>query len=176
MVKKYYMFDDEYSPLGGGVTYIETLGGTDAIRQITVFKGEYHASNMWSSLYGFNLADQPVEYESIGEVTEITKKEFNAIWKEYISHHVEDWIEAKSLFSIGDVVEGLIKIFFPQGVIVQLQSNFWGIADYDACLESTSIENMQTKHRISGIVSGYDDENLWILLKDPQVFDDQVEN
>lgn len=174
MEKKYFMYDDEFSPLGGGITYIETLGGTDTIRQITVFNSEYHASNMRHPLYGSNLADQPVEYGSIDEVTQITKQEFNEIWNDHLKQYADDWNEARSNYRVGDKVEGYISRFYLQGVIVQLQSKFWGIANYEECLESATPDNMYSKHRISATVSGYDEENYWIILNNPQVYPDQV--
>jgi len=172
--KKYFKYDDEFSPLGGGITYIETLGGTDTIRQITIFNDEYHASNMRHPQYGSNLADQSVDFESIDEVTQITKKEFVNIWEEHLRQHAVGWGEAKSQYQVGNRVEGHIRRFYPQGVIVQLKSKFWGLANYDECLKSTIPENMYTKHKISAIVSGYDEENCWIVLDKPQVYPDQA--
>mgnify|MGYP006306773087 CR=1 FL=1 len=173
MDKKYFKYDDDFSPLGEGITYIETLGGTDAIRQITVFKGEYHASNIGHPKYGINLADQSADYASIDKVKQISKQEFAEIWNAHLTQHRAEWEKAKTHNKVGKRIEGHIEIFYPQGVIVQLNSKFWGLANYDECLVSTTQDNMYTKHKITATVSGYDEENYWFVLKNPQVYSDQ---
>ncbi len=174
MPMKYYRYDDEYSPLGGGITYVETQDGTNALRQITVFRNQIHASNMRHPLYGFNLAEKPLEYDKFDEVLAISQQEFDGQWRVHLNRHASDWGRAKRRYRPGSRVEGFIEIFYPQGVIVNIGSKFLGLANYAECKASTALENMSTRHKVVATLKGYDEENHWFLLASPSVLPERV--
>ena len=167
----YCKYDDEYSPLAPGTEYLE-INENWANRQITFNGEEYLASNYIHPRWGIMLADGELDYDELvreGEVTPITKDEFEAVWQAHLALHQAEWEAAKRSYQIGTSVDGWIKIFYPQGVIVFL-GNALGVADYRACKASTSPEFiMGTGYKISAVVSGYDDENQWIILDSPHV-------
>ena len=144
------------------------------MRQLSVFENYYISSNV-----DLSLADQPFEYENIKddydeEIVSIAADEFNAVWQKYLGHHEARWIESKTLFPINTPVIGCIKIFFPQGIIVQLGQQTLGVTDYIQARATASPGFiMQTRYQIAGIVTGYDEANQWIELSSPQIYADK---
>ncbi len=59
-------------------------------------------------------------------------------------------------------------------VIVDLENDVLGLADYKACKASTTPENMYPRHIVTAVVSGYDEENQWVLLEAPEVQREEV--
>lgn len=169
---KYCKYDDEFSEITPGTEYLE-INEDWANRQIAFNGKEYLASNYNHPQWGMMLADKEIDYDELvreGEVTPITKDEFEAVWQAHLALHLAEWEAAKRAYSIGKSVEGSMKIFYPQGVIVDL-GNALGVADHRACKESApSGFIMGTGYKISAVVSGYDEENQWVILDSPQVY------
>lgn len=172
---KYYKYDDEYSEIDGGVTYIETREGY-AWRQITVNDERYIASNLVYPSWGMMLAEGQVDYESISVVEEINQTEFEAIWNNHLANHQAQWNKAKQLLTIGTTVQGYIQIFYPQGVIVNLGDNILGVADYLTCKISAQQQWMYPGYRVTAIIAGYDEANHWLLLDKPQVHSERMKD
>jgi hypothetical protein len=169
---KYYKYQDNYGPLGEAITYVEVENGV-TLRQITLSDQDCHGSNVKSLPWGLILADQQVDYDSIEEVTPISKDKFDGVWKHHLANREPAWVEAKNRLPVGTSVSGYIEIFYPQGVIIDLGADALGVADYEASRESTDQEFMYPGHKITAIVTGYDEENQWIVLGSPRVHDEQ---
>lgn len=165
---KYYQFQDSDGPLGDATTYIEVDDGW-TIRQITVSPKETHASNIKYPKWGMILADQQVNYDSEESVTSIAKDEFDSVWNKHLANRANEWSKIKEVYKQGKPVKGYIIIFYPQGVIVELVDGVLGVADYQACKNASSPENMYPNHEVTAIVNGYDELNQWIKLDSPQV-------
>jgi hypothetical protein len=75
----YYRYDDQYSPVDGGVTYIEVDDGR-AQRQITVNGEQYLPSNLAYPHWGMMLAEGRIDDDPTEDLTEISQAEFEAIW------------------------------------------------------------------------------------------------
>lgn len=171
----YYKYQDDFGPLGKAVTFVETDGGR-TIRQITVSTGGQHASNVKYPHWGMMLNEKQVEYESIPEVKPIDKNEFVRIWQAHLANREVEWREAKKDCPIGKVVTGYIEIFYPQGVIIDLGNGKLGVADYQTTKASSKAEFMYPRHKMTGIVSGYDEQNQWITLDSPTVYEERRSN
>lgn len=168
--RRYYKYDDEYSEIAGGTTYVETEDGW-ALRQLTINGDRFLASNINDPVWGMNLAEGQVEYDDlIGEqVTEIPQQEFEAVWNMILATHSTVWHQSQLRYSIGTPVQGALLLFYPQGVLIQLDQETVGIADYAACRASTEPENVYPRHKVTAIVAGYDQRQHWIILDLPQV-------
>ena len=174
---KYYKYRDPDDVVGmdNPVTYIETEDG-GAIRQITTNGTTFIASNVVQPDGGMYLADKVIDYESLGdEVTPITKQEFEAVWQAHATLRQNEWNNAKQIYSLGMAIHGYLEIFYPQGVIVNLGNNVLGVADYNACRASTEPQFMNTRQKITATVTGYDEENQWVILGSPQVHPEREE-
>jgi hypothetical protein len=151
------------------VEYYEMLGD-GALRQLTIMNGKPVSSNI-----DLHLASSSFEISENEEyVDRITKQDFDEVWNAHLENYRTQWEQAKALYPIDTEVTGSLKIFFPQGAIVQLK-NALGVADYWQCRESTQPENMYPTHKITAIVEGYDEVNQWIKLGSPQVYPDYLE-
>lgn len=168
---KYYKYQDDESPIGSSVRYIETENNL-VLREINFNGADYFASNINYPRWGLCLADQPMDFTD--EVTPISKEEFDYIWNAHLATRQAEWISVKSRFPVTANISGFIQIFYPQGVIVNLDENALGVADYAACKASTRPENMYTRHKVTAVVKGYDEENQWVVLESPQVHPESV--
>lgn len=171
---KYYKYGDEYS-LIGGKTYVETDEGY-AWRQITVNDERYVASNLVYPGRGMMLAEGQVDYDSISTVEEISQTEFETIWNSHLANHQAQWNKSKQLLAIGTAVQGYIQIFYPQGVIVNLDNDILGVADYLTCEISAQPQWMYPGYKVTAIVAGYDEANHWLLLDKPQVYSERMKD
>ncbi|HEX8834573.1 MAG TPA: hypothetical protein VF719_10255 [Abditibacteriaceae bacterium] len=164
---RYYKFNDDFI-FSDGLTYIEADDGW-TLRQLTVGDGQTIASNVNHPQWGFTLPEKHVNYDDFEEVIPITQQEFDTVWNQHLSQHHQQWETAKALYPLGRRVTGAILVFYPQGVIIDLESNALGVADYARCHASAQPEWMYPKHQVKAVVAGYDEENQWIKLAEPQV-------
>lgn len=165
---KYYRFDDDFL-YADGTTYLEVDKDGCAFRQITVGGGQFVASTINHPQWGFCLPEQCVDYDDWEEVVLITKQDFDAVWSQHLARNHPRWETTKVRCPVGKRVTGAIAVFYPQGVVVDLGPNALGIADSAECRASGQPEWMYPKHRVRAVVAGYDEENHWVKLKEPQV-------
>src|SRR5262245_59452882 len=112
----YYKYQDEFSPIEGAVTYVETDEGL-AYRQITVNSDKFVMSNINYPGWGLMLAEGEIN-PSNDEAEVITKKEFDDVWNSHLVSHQIEWNDTKLKYPKGIEVAGYIQIFYPQGVII----------------------------------------------------------
>jgi hypothetical protein len=136
----YYKYQDEYSPIGAGMTYVETDERL-AYRQITVNGEKYLMSNIDYPEWGPMLAEGEFD-PRIEELEEITKQEFDAVWTSHLVNDQIHWSYTKRSYPVGMEVTGYIRIFYPQGVIVNLEENRLGVANYSECKATAKREWM----------------------------------
>jgi len=56
-------------------------------------------------------------------------------------------------------------VIYPQGIIIScIKEKVIGIVDYDECKNSSYSENIYTGKELKGIVSGFDEINLWVTI------------
>jgi len=171
---RYYKYKDDYTQIRGGTRFIETYKGV-ALREVSVNGDCFLGSNICYPHYGLVLAEGKIDYDKVDDVTPISREDFEAVWRKHLAQNAGRWVIIKQAYSLGTSVEGRIAIFYPQGVIVDLgDCGTLGVANYNECKTSTKPEYMYTKHRISAIVAGYDEENQWLVLGSPQVYEEQV--
>ena len=170
---KYYKYPNPYITDDEVATdYIE-VDGDLIMRQLSVFENSDISSNV-----DLALGDQPFDYEYLKddfeEIVPIAADEFNAAWQKHLQQHEARWAEAKKAFPINAPVAGCMRIFFPQGVIVELGQQMYGVTDYtQARATASSGFIMGTGFQLNGIVTGYDEVNQWIELGSPQIHSDK---
>jgi hypothetical protein len=170
----YYKYQDDYSPIDGGITYVETEKGV-AYRQITVNGDKYLMSNLNYPETGMILAEGEIN-PKIDDVEEITKIEFEDVWATHLINYQAQWKDTKQRNNIGSEVTGYIQLFYPQGVIVNLGENSLGIANYSECESSAKPEWMYPGYKVTAIIAGYDELNQWLVLEKPKVYNEVLKN
>ena len=171
---RYYKYKDEYSPVGGGITYIEIIGNY-AYRQITVNGDKYIMSNIKVQEWDW-LAEGEFKYDQDDEVEKISKDEFENIWSIHLTYNKTQWENTKQKYKIGSSISGHIQVFYPQGVIITLDENSLGVANYDECRATAKSEWMFPGFRVTAIVGEYDEINHWLILEEPKVYGDIVKD
>ena len=109
----------------------------------------------------FFLPEGPFS-DILDDMIPIGKSEFLSYWNQSIVKHLSDWNELKSKFNIGQHIETEIVCFYPQGVIVQYNENFYGLANYKDCESLLGSKHMYPQQKIRLYVDSFDNENLWI--------------
>ncbi|MCS7462174.1 hypothetical protein N0M98_18710 [Paenibacillus doosanensis] len=141
--------------------YFETDGQGTAYRQITVFDGNRYRV---SAAPDFFLTDQEVEMME-GDC-EIPKEQFERLWLQATEPYRADWQRVKRQYSPGDFVSGVIAMFYPHGTIIRLSGEQAYAVTGDAGLrERTPPQYLYPGYRIEGVVAGYDEEHLWLVLE-----------
>ncbi|ABR34902.1 hypothetical protein [Clostridium beijerinckii] len=147
-------------------TYMEIVNGY-AERQIMICDNRYIASNREDNDMGFFLAEGLIETNELDEV--VSQNEFEEVWSIHSKCILEDWLRAKEYFTKGKEVEGILKVFYPQGVIIELENKTIAIADYEECARNSEAKNLYPNHLVSAKVKDYDEKNMWIILEDAKV-------
>ena len=164
----YYKYDDKYSPIGSGITYVETNEGL-AYRQITVNGEKFMMSNFSDPEWGLILPEGEFAPRD-DEAKIITKQEFDGVWSSHLMRHQVKWNNTKQKYPTGTEITGYIQIFYPQGVIVNLDEHSLGVANYAECRASAKPEWMYPGYRVAAIVADYDELNHWLVLEKPNVY------
>jgi hypothetical protein len=171
---KYYKYQNLERPFAPGISYLETQHG-GVIRQVIV-KGEmYIGSNVDYPDWGMVRPSSGANYDVESSLTPITKEEFEQIWQAHLAVRQPEWTRVKQAYPIGMPVQGFIRLFYFQGVLINCGGAVLGTADYDACLASTKPEYLYTRHKVTAVVAGYEELNQWLILGSPQVYQEQIE-
>ncbi|MGZ7444811.1 hypothetical protein ACLD72_025070 [Paenibacillus sp. TH7-28] len=155
---------------GMGIWYFEIDNDGVAYRQMVYQDdGSCITSNRKHDFYHFMLAEHPLDAQE-PYYKEISQAEFEELWHEQLQLGIEDWHRTQSLFPVGARVEGYIEAFFPQGTLINLLvPQAVGIADTSALKSETPAEWMYPRYRVIAEVSGYDEDNQWVLLTRAEV-------
>lgn len=155
---------------GMGTWYFEINEQRIAYRQIVMHEdGSIITSNRKHEQHHFMLAEHPLDPEE-PYYEEINQDEFNRLWNQQLVTSAEHWKQTKSEFPVGASVAGYIEAFFPQGTLINLLTqDAVGLVN-TALLESlTPAEWMYPGYRVKARVSGYDEINQWVCLKEATV-------
>lgn len=91
-----------------------------------------------------------------GDVSETTDMLFEERWQTETKKYYNNWKKQKSHYAIGQIIDGQILYYYPQGCIVK-------IGDAMGCVLGLD-DNYNIGDEIQGIVRGYDEQNMWILI------------
>ncbi len=114
------------------------------------------------------LAEKMIDLDDTCQI--IDSVEFESMWHKHCEKYRYQWEISKIHFFIGSLVEGFVSYFYPQGIIFYI-GDIQGVANYEECQRNSLPKNMYPGHKITGIVSGYDDTNMWIIISDSKVLD-----
>lgn len=180
---KYYKFWDRFGKLRGGDTYVELDKGY-VMRQITIRDDEILASNRKHPAHGFFLPTGYIDYAAYNQlhekeikdglikpVTTIPKKNFDQVWQSHLNQFKADWESKKIAYPKGKRIIGRVQAFYPQGVVIEIEDDLWGVADYERCRASLG-HTLMPKLPIEITVGGYDDSFQWLILHDPDLTND----
>lgn len=169
MELNYYSYEEE-SYIGNARAYVE-LCEQYAIRQVLIKDNIIFGSNICYPKWGLLLPEGKLKINNIPEIKAISKEEFELVWQKHLTNHLGAWEITKIAYPKGEYICGFIKIFHPLGVIVNFGDGVLGIADYQACKESTKLASATSGLKIIATVADYDEVNHWLILDSPRVID-----
>jgi alpha-glucuronidase len=123
-----------------------------ALRQITV-DGE----KILVSCRDDCLSEGIVDTEN--DCVKITEKDFENVWSDATEKSRQIWNTEKQKYVIGQNVSGVIKYLYPQGAIFDI-NKLQGCGD----ISHLDFGLVYSGKEINGIVSGFDDINMWLLI------------
>ena len=163
---KYYKYKERIDGLLG-YTYIEAEHN-DVLRQISKFDNKIISSNMKDEKFHFCLCDQEIDLSNEAYIP-ITQEAFDLIWLENINKNKLKWKNIKDKYKIGEMINGSIEVFYPQGVIISINDDTIGITDYNECKESHFEGVLSSGRMVRSTVTGYDETNLWVVLGNTKI-------
>ena len=149
---KYIMIDFEDEKF-----WIEIGEDNYAMRQIIRDNNNiYHLSCIEDCLGEGPIVEQDLD----GDIKFITKYDFEGIWDNLKSEYGDKWKRIKLNKRIGSKITGTYKYSYPQGYI-------FDIGDWLGVVKDISKKEMNftTGDKIKGIIIGYDDINMWFIIK-----------
>lgn len=174
----YYQFFDKFGRLKGADTWAELDRGF-VLRQISIKGDEVLASNRPHPEHGYFLPTGYIDYAAYNQihsadidkgiikpVNKISPEKFDSVWQNHLSNHEQEWLKIKKNFSLNTVIQGEVKAFYPQGVIVKVNENVTGVANYERCRDlfgHTLVPNMP----LQVTVGGFDERMQWLIFIEP---------
>lgn len=109
------------------------------------------------------LAEGSIKLEDLeGVINIINFNNFEEKWNSIIKKFRYVWNEDKKKYYIGRYIQGKIKYFYPQGVVLQIE-NSQGICYYNK--KNRGDNNIGGIGKdINGVVTGYDESNMWLIV------------
>lgn len=140
--------------------YIELDNENYALRQIII----PYDNKTLISCRNDCLAEGQIDLDNLeGKISYIAKETFEKAWSVHTSPYRKIWNKEKKVYPIGNYIEGIIKYFYPHGIIFDI-GNLQGCADYRVTQNNSPADSLNINHIISGVVSGYDEDNMWLLI------------
>ena len=159
----YYTFEGEQ-------VYIELDEESYAVRQLVIRSRNDFEISCVDDCLAEGCIDLGEEYTFFEEnpsekCRELSAEEFQVVWMKYLSIKGIPWDRQKENNPIGKQVSGIIKCFYPQGIIA-CSEDLVLCGDFETCQKNSDRSAMYPKHVLTGTVAGYDEDNRWILLCD----------
>src|SRR5258706_13590776 len=114
---KYYKYQNQERPFAPGISYLETQHG-GVIRQVIVKGDLYIGSNVDYPDWGMVRPSSGVNYDAERSLTPITKEEFEQIWQAHLAVRQPAWTTVKQAYPIGRPIQSFIRVFYPQGGVI----------------------------------------------------------
>ncbi|MCT4606569.1 MAG: hypothetical protein N4A64_10785 [Marinisporobacter sp.] len=164
----------EYNEGISSVTYYELIDEY-VLRQLMLIEDRWVGSNRKDKEFEYYLAEGKVTLKEInsfdGDISMISKDEFEELWEVHCSAHLELWKKSKEDYTVGMQLQGSIEVIYPQGMLIKVGKYTLALGDYEACVQKSSCKSLYPNQLISGKVKGYDEVNMWILLEECKIVD-----
>jgi len=158
-MNRYFKYADE-----GVICYVELDEALYCLRAVYQVGEEFINTNLQAAHETYFLPEGSFG-DSIDSITEIEKATFDDVWNRSVQPYLAGWNELRSRIKTGDKIPGKIICFYPQGVVLNIEQRFYGVADYDECKGYLGAEKMYPGQHVELVLEGYDDVNMWVKLK-----------
>ncbi len=175
---QYYQFLDKFGRLKGSTTWAELDRGF-VLRQISILGDEVLASNRPHPEHGYHLPTGYIDYAAYNQihaadidkglikpVAKITPEKFDAVWQKHLAQNESEWATVKKNHSLNTVLNGEVRAFYPQGVIISVGEKVSGIANYERCREIFG-HTLMPRMPVQVTVGGYNERMQWLIFIEP---------
>ncbi|MFT6245536.1 MAG: hypothetical protein ACJA0U_002238 [Salibacteraceae bacterium] len=156
-----YIIDDEGVELNN---YVELDADGFCLRMILEKGEQYYTSNFVHSENPCFLPEGSLE-EFKTEMNPVQQEVFYKKWDSIMLLNKPRFESLKVNNPIGKVMPTVINCFYPQGVILNLESNFHGITNHSKCLQLIGTDKMYPGTILNSKISGYDNENMMLIFE-----------
>lgn len=119
-------------------TYYELDKAWYVIRSIIILPDSVIGSNQpyykipGQEIYDLTIPEGPHDPSDLIQgyeegIVEIKKEEFDKKWDDFLSSNGVKWNKIKTRFKIGARIQGTPKMYLPQGIIVEVENDVYGI-------------------------------------------------
>ncbi len=84
------------------------------------------------------------------------KTQFNEKWEKYSKQYRDNYENLKSEINTGDIIEGKIVAFYPQGALIEDGENLY---------LHKGVSNKSVNNKVTGKVVDFDEVNMWVVVK-----------
>jgi ribosomal protein S1 len=145
-------------------SYFEIDNDGGYCRSITNAAGILYSSAMDIEHSSFFLPEARFEEADARYMSKIDQMSFDAIWQKKQASFKKEWEESKRQWKVGTVIKARIVCFYPQGVILFIDSLFYVLVpSYDALKTKIGLANMYPQQEVYVEVIGFDETNNWLL-------------
>ena len=98
--------------------WIEVDNDGIAVRQIILSDGLYHISALEDCLAEGKVVDEEID----GDVTDISRADFEHVWEKTLEEYRPVWNSTKQRFKINDFIMAELAFYYPQGKIFKIDN------------------------------------------------------
>lgn len=161
----YYKYFDDYGDFDGW-RYFEVDDAGCSWREITTDGENFVGSNV----FRFAMSDTCFDgYDEEEDVFKITYAEFEEVWEKHLSLRQVVWNTIRDSNPVGKQLTGWGEMWSPQGLLVVFDQNTYGVVHVAAILRHPHNPSSNPRRRLRATVSGYDEQNQWLVLAQPEV-------
>ncbi|MEL6971264.1 MAG: hypothetical protein AAFZ63_15680 [Bacteroidota bacterium] len=140
--------------------YFELDEELHCLRSMSLKEGTYKTSNMAGD---YSLSEGSF-VEVLDQLTPIEEKEFQRNWDIAIEPYRQKWEAIEEVIKSGQIITATIICFYPQGVIMDIGTDFAGLLSIADCNKVFSEEKQYPGNSAKFRVMGFEEEQMWIIL------------
>ncbi|WP_046225501.1 hypothetical protein [Paenibacillus dauci] len=145
--------------------YFEIDDDRTVLRQVIEDEERWVVSSRPDEELHFCLYDQDFDQSMDGaDGEDISQEEFEQVWTQAMKPYRKDWNSIKAHYKPGDKVTGVVEVSYPQGIILSLPNDAFGIVADDECAQFVPVEHRYPGHMLKTVVIGFDEVNGWVEL------------
>ncbi|WP_322903135.1 hypothetical protein [Paenibacillus campi] len=145
--------------------YFEVDDERTVLRQVIEDEERWVVSCRPDEELHFCLFDQVFDQSmEDAEGRDVTAEQFEDVWAAATQRYRKSWERTKQRFAPGDQVSGIVEVFYPQGTILSLPSDAYGILADRECNGSVTVAGRAPGYMLKAYVIGWDEINMWLKL------------
>lgn len=148
--------------------------GAEGVSRVVDIRPDSSSFPIISSNVELFIPEDDIDWEQLVEdpdnpyaAERITREEFEVQWKKNLARNENRWCEIKALYPVGSFFEGGLVVFIGSQSVIQAGPFTYAALCKTEYLKGTIEFELGPRNRtVKATISGYDERNQWLLLKD----------